>query len=67
MHEKDQKIQEKSNDPDTVPLTELKIQIRDDLYRAFRRCVWMIIHETGLTQIEVHNMLIEELLKRKKC
>ncbi len=67
MHKKDQNFQDKSNHPDTVPFTELKIQVRDDLYRAFRRCVWMIIHETGLTQVEVHNMLIEELLRQRKC
>ncbi len=48
-------------------LQELTIHIRPDLYRAFRRCVWMTIHETGLSPTEVHNMLIEELLKSQGC
>ncbi len=45
----------------------LVIHVRPDLYRAFRRCVWMTVHETGMTPLEVHNMLIEELLKSRRC
>ncbi len=45
----------------------LQIHVRADLYRAFRRCVWMMVYETGLPIIEVHNRLIEELLKKNGC
>ena len=45
----------------------LKIHVRADLYRAFRRCVWMTVHETGKPIIEIHNQMIEELLKNRKC
>ncbi len=45
----------------------LKIQVRPDLYRAFRRCVWMTVHETGMPIIEIHNKMIEELLSQKGC
>jgi len=48
-------------------IEELVIQVRPDLYRAFRRCVWMTIHETGMSPVEVHNMLIQELLKARGC
>lgn len=57
-------MEEKEREED---LQELTIHVRSDLYRAFRRCVWMTIHETGKTPIEVHNELIEELLKSRKC
>lgn len=45
----------------------LTIHVRPDLYRAFRRCVWMTIHETGRSQIDIHNEMIEELLKKRQC
>jgi hypothetical protein len=46
---------------------ELTIYVRPDLYRAFRRCVWMTIYETGMSQIDIHNEMIEELLKNRQC
>lgn len=54
----------------TAPQEEyevLKIQVRPDLYRAFRRCVWMAVHENGMSIVDVHNKMIEELLKQKGC
>ncbi|NDY41630.1 hypothetical protein G3N55_02025 [Dissulfurirhabdus thermomarina] len=45
----------------------LSIRIRKDLYRAFRRCAWMTVHETGLTLDEVHNRLVEDLLRARGC
>ncbi len=45
----------------------LQIQVRPDLYRAFRRCVWMTVHETGMPIVEIHNRMIEELLRQKEC
>ena len=48
-------------------LALLKIHVRPDLYRAFRRCVWMTVHETGMSIVDVHNKMIEELLKNNGC
>ncbi len=45
----------------------LSIQVRPDLYRAFRRCVWMTVHETGMSILDIHNEMIEELLRHKQC
>ncbi len=45
----------------------LSIQVRPDLYRAFRRCVWMTVHETGMSIVDIHNKMIEELLRQKEC
>ena len=45
----------------------LQIQVRPDLYRAFRRCVWMTVHETGMSIVDIHNSMIEELLRKKEC
>ncbi|RUM87047.1 MAG: hypothetical protein DSZ23_06340 [Thermodesulfatator sp.] len=57
-------------DKSTVPGEEyevLKIHVRPDLYRAFRRCVWMTVHETGMSIVEIHNKMIEDLLKSREC
>ncbi len=57
-------VTEKTREEETE---ELKLRIRADLYRAFRRCVWMTVYETGMTLDEVHNLFIEELLKSRQC
>ena len=41
--------------------------LRADIARAFRRCVWLGVNETGRSPYEVQNELIEELLKRHGC
>ncbi len=48
-------------------LEEMVLILRPDLVRAFRRCVWMEVHETGRSPFEVQNRLIEELLRLKGC
>jgi len=55
-------------DEDLLKDTELLcVRLRADLYRAFRRCVWIMINETGKNQIEIHNEMFEELLKLYEC
>ena len=48
-------------------LTELKLKISPDLFRAFQRCSWIIIHETGRTQLEVMHELVEDFLVKHGC
>ncbi len=48
-------------------LAVLKIHVRPDLYRAFHRCVWMTVCETGMSIVEVHNKMIVELLRDNGC
>lgn len=68
MHnKKDKKDAREAGDRDTLSVEELRIHVRSDLYRAFRRCVWITVNETGMTPLEVQNMLIEELLKMRGC
>ena len=59
----------KSRRPDSDPenLELLALKIRPDLYRAFRRCTWIIIHETGRSQLEVFNEMVEDFLKKHGC
>ncbi len=46
---------------------EMLLHVRPDLYRACMRCIWMLIHEKGLTPVEAQNCLIEEFLRHHGC
>lgn len=48
-------------------LTELKLFIPDDLYRAFQRCVWILINETGRDQADIMHEVIHDFLVKHKC
>ena len=48
----------------SVPMT---VHVRPDLYRAFMRCVWMLIHEEGMSPLEAQNTLIEDFLRHHGC
>ncbi|MEN8256297.1 MAG: hypothetical protein ABFS09_00355 [Thermodesulfobacteriota bacterium] len=53
---------------DSVPaLAELKLKIHPDLYRAFQRCTWILVHETGRTQIDVMDEMVEDFLRKHGC
>lgn len=48
-------------------LLTLMIKIRPDLYRAYQRCSWIIIHETGRSQLEVMQEMVEDFLIKHGC
>ncbi len=52
---------------DDGALVELKLKISPELFRAFQRCSWIIIHETGRTQLEVMHELVEDFLVKHGC
>jgi len=48
-------------------LESLTIKIRPDLYRAFHRCSWIIIHETGRSQLDIMQEMVEDFLMKHGC
>jgi len=57
-------------DLDTKPAGEterLTLQINSDLFRAFQRCVWIIVNETGRPQIEIMNEMVRDFLIKHDC
>jgi len=48
-------------------LVELKLQVPEDLYRAFQRCLWIRIHETGQTPLQLMEEVIHDFLKKHGC
>ena len=53
--------------PGEADLEEIKIFVPADQYRAFQRCVWILVHETGRTQLDVMQELVEDFLVKHEC
>lgn len=55
----------------TVPysddLTELKLFVPDDLYRAFQRCTWIIVQETGRSRLDIMEEAVKDFLIKYDC
>lgn len=45
----------------------LTLQVNRDLFRAFQRCVWIIVHETGRSQVEIMNEMVHDFLVKHDC
>ncbi|NLZ18117.1 MAG: hypothetical protein GX087_10355 [Desulfobulbaceae bacterium] len=48
-------------------LAVIKLVVAEDLYRAFQRCVWIQIHESGRTQLEIMDELVRDFLCKYEC
>lgn len=49
------------------PLAEIKLVVREDLCRAFQRCVWMQVQESGRTQLEIMDEVVRDFLRKYGC
>lgn len=52
---------------ESLPLVDLKIKIPQDLYIAYQRCSWIIIHETGKAPLEVMEEMVRDFLVKHGC
>ena len=48
-------------------MKEVKLFVPDDLYRAFQRCVWVLINETGRSQSEIMREVVQDFLVKHGC
>jgi len=48
-------------------LVELKIRIPQDLYVAYQRCSWVIVHETGRQPLTVMEEMVRDFLVKHGC
>ncbi|WP_319587752.1 hypothetical protein [uncultured Desulfobulbus sp.] len=56
-----------ADQPVPQSLIELRLQIPEDLYRAFQRCLWIRINETGQTQLQLMEEVVSNFLKKHGC
>ncbi|MDO5674858.1 MAG: hypothetical protein Q4G66_08090 [bacterium] len=54
------------DEQEKAPAT-IKLMVSDDLYRAFQRCVWIQIHESGRTQLEIMDEVVRDFLCKYGC
>lgn len=52
---------------ESIPLVDLKIKIPQDLYIAYQRCSWIIVHETGRAPLEVMEEMVRDFLVKHGC
>jgi hypothetical protein len=48
-------------------LVELKIRVPRDLYVAYQRCSWIIVHETGRPPLAVMEEMVRDFLVKHGC
>jgi hypothetical protein len=48
-------------------LVDLKIQIPPELYVAYQRCSWIIVHETGRNSMDIMQEMVRDFLVKHGC
>ena len=51
----------------SAELAEIKLFVEEDLYRAFQRCVWVLINETGRDQHDIMREAVRDFLVKHGC
>jgi hypothetical protein len=51
-------------EPERQPLN---LQVSPDLCRAFQRCTWIIINETGRDQLSIMDEMVRDFLVKHGC
>ncbi|HBI13924.1 MAG TPA: hypothetical protein DDY20_00090 [Desulfobulbaceae bacterium] len=46
---------------------EVKLFVPEDMYRAFQRCVWVLINESGRDQRDIMREVIRDFLVKHGC
>jgi hypothetical protein len=59
--------QENKKQDSEEALQTIHVKVREDLYRAFQRCSWIIVHDTGRTQLDIMNEMVEDFLVKHGC
>lgn len=45
----------------------LQLQLPPDLYRAYQRCTWIIVNETGRDQLAIMEEMVRDFLGKYGC
>lgn len=45
----------------------LKLHVNADQYRAFQRCMWILINETDKTQMDIMHEMVNDFLIKHGC
>jgi len=68
QEEKDHSSRNDTENPATeIPLEKLTLHVREDLYRAFQRCKWLLVSESGRDQVEIMDEMVRDFLVKHGC
>ena len=48
-------------------LTEVKLFLPDDLARAWQRCSWILVNETGRDRVDIMKEMVTDYLLKNGC
>jgi len=48
-------------------LAEIRLFVQEDLYRAFQRCVWIQVHESGRDRFDIMEEVVVDFLIKHNC
>jgi len=48
-------------------LTEVKILLPDDLARAWQRCSWLLVNDSGRERTDIMTEMVEDFLVKHGC
>ncbi len=57
----------REKDTERASCCELKLFVREDLYRAFQRCIWIQMHESGRDRLEIMEEVVVDFLIKHNC
>ena len=52
---------------ETPEFPAIKLLVPDDLYRAFQRCVWVLMNETGRSREDIMQEVVHDFLVKHGC
>ncbi|MBU0944682.1 MAG: hypothetical protein KJ804_03930 [Proteobacteria bacterium] len=67
VDEQDEGLRRRGGEPVNDGLMELKLKVPADLYRAYQRCSWVIINETGRDQLDIMEEMVYDFLVKNEC
>ncbi|MEE4313618.1 MAG: hypothetical protein V2J11_03935 [Desulfofustis sp.] len=56
-----------SGDSTEEAMRELRIMVPDDLFRAWQRCSWLLLAETGRSRTESMTEMVRDFLVKHGC
>jgi len=57
----------KSADNPESQLAEIRIQVPEDLARAWQRCSWVLVEETGKSRLQSMEEMVRDFLVKHGC
>ena len=51
----------------TAELEDITIKVSPALYRAYQRCTWVIVNETGQGQLVIMDEMVRDFLVKLGC